>query len=137
MKETMRLFDFLVYQKERFPKEDMLAAKENDAWRKYSTQETLDITQKLAAGLRKLGISGNDMKVENQDKIAVISRNRPEWLMLDMACQMTGAIICPVYPTTNPSELEFIFNDAGVKYVFVSGKDILDKVSSIRGNVTS
>ena len=133
----MRLFDFLVYQQERFSKDDMLAAKENGNWRKYSTAETLSLTQKLAAGLRKLGVAGNDMQVENQDKVAIISRNRPEWLMLDMACQMTGAIICPVYPTTNPSELEFIFNDAGVKYVFISGEDIREKVDSIKNNVPS
>ena len=36
----------------------------------------------LAAGLLKLGIGGNDMTVENQDKVVLISRNRPEWLIL-------------------------------------------------------
>lgn len=137
MKETMRLFDFLTYQKERFPQEDMLTAKENGEWRKYSTSETYDLTIKLAAGLRKLGLSGSGENVEGHDKVAMISRNRPEWLMVDMACQMTGAVICPVYPTTNPAELEFIFNDAEVKYVFVSGDDILEKVNAIRSNIPS
>jgi len=68
-------------------------------------KETVD---SLAAGLLALGISGNDMTVANQHKIALISKNRPEWLMLDMACQQTGALLCPIYPTTNVNELEFI-----------------------------
>ncbi|HMK02909.1 MAG TPA: long-chain fatty acid--CoA ligase, partial [Ferruginibacter sp.] len=67
--------------------------------------------------------------------IALISKNRPEWLMLDMACQQIGAALCPIYPTTNVNELEFIFNDATVKYAFLSGQDILDKVNNIRDRV--
>ena len=80
-------------------------------------------------------MQGHDMTVENQDKIAIISKNRPEWLMLDMACQQIGAVLCPIYPTTNINELEFIFNDAAIKYVFISGEDILEKVNSIRDRV--
>jgi long-chain acyl-CoA synthetase len=75
------------------------------------------------------------MTVEHQDKIALISKNRPEWLILDMACQQIGALLCPIYPTTNVNELEFIFNDAAVKLAFVSGDDILSKVLSVKNNV--
>jgi len=77
------------------------------------------------------------MTIEHQDKIALISRNRPEWLILDMACQQIGAALCPIYPTTNVNELEFIFNDAAVKYAFISGHDILDKVNAIRDRIPS
>jgi long-chain acyl-CoA synthetase len=87
--------------------------------------------------LLKLGVSGHDMTVEKQDKIALISRNRPEWLILDLACQQIGVTLCPIYPTTNINELEFIFNDSAVKYVFVSGQDILEKVNNIRPKVSS
>jgi long-chain acyl-CoA synthetase len=55
--------------------------------------------------------------------------------MLDMACQQIGAVLCPIYPTTNINELEFIFNDAGVKLVFLSGDDILSKVKNIQSRV--
>ncbi len=113
----------------------MFAAKENGEWKTYSTGEVKDLVNKLSAGLLQLGVSGNDMTIENQDKIALVSKNRPEWLMLDMACQQIGAALCPIYPTTNINELEFIFNDASVKYVFISGQDILDKVNNIRNRV--
>jgi long-chain acyl-CoA synthetase len=137
MNENSRIFDCIAYQLSSFPKKDMLAAKENGAWKTFSTQEVQDTVNKLSAGLLQLGISGNNMTIERQDKIALISKNRPEWLMLDLACQQIGAALCPIYPTTNVSELEFIFNDAEVKYVFISGQDILDKVNNVRDKVPS
>ncbi|MBL0182170.1 MAG: long-chain fatty acid--CoA ligase [Chitinophagaceae bacterium] len=137
MNENSRIFDFVDYQLNAFPKKDMFCGKENGQWISYSTAEVKDLINRLSAGLMKLGVSGNDMKIENQDKIALVSKNRPEWLMLDMACQQIGAALCPIYPTTNINELEFIFNDAAVKYVFVSGQDILDKVNNIRDRVPS
>ena len=137
MNEQSRIFDFLYDQLERFPKEDMLAGKVKGEWVKFSTASVVKTVNTLSAALLQLGLSGNDMNVENQDKIAIISRNRPEWLMLDMACQQTGIVLCPIYPTTNVNELEFIFNDATIKYVFLSDADILDKVNSIRNKIPS
>jgi long-chain acyl-CoA synthetase len=137
MNEHSRIFDYIDFQLNSFPKPDMFNGKENGKWRNFSTAEVKNTIDKLSAGLMKLGVSGYDMAIENQDKIALISKNRPEWLMLDMACQQIGAAICPIYPTTNVNELEFIFNDATIKHVFVSGQDILDKVNIIKSSVPS
>ncbi len=133
-----RLFDFLYYQQEKFPKADLLTAKLNGVWQPLSTGETIIVVNELAAGLIRLGIGGNTMlTVEKQDKIALISRNRPEWLILDLACQQVGAILCPIYPTTNANELEFIFNDAEVKLIFFSGEEISAKINSVKDRVGS
>ncbi|MEP6710809.1 MAG: long-chain fatty acid--CoA ligase [Ferruginibacter sp.] len=137
MNEQSRIFDFLDYQLSVFPKADMFCAKVDGEWQPISTEAVAELVNKLSAGLLKMGISGNDMTVEGQDKIALISRNRPEWLILDMACQQIGAALCPIYPTTNINELEFIFNDATIKFAFVSGHEILEKVNSIRSRVPS
>lgn len=137
MKAIERIFDFLQYQLDTFPKKDMLSYKENGEWKSYATAEVKELIDRLSAGLIHLGVKNNDMTPESQDKIGLISRNRPEWIMLDLACQQIGAILCPIYPTTHPNELEFIFNDAALKYVFVSGEDILAKVNSIRSRVPS
>ncbi|MEI9935397.1 MAG: long-chain fatty acid--CoA ligase [Ferruginibacter sp.] len=135
MNEHSRIFDLLDYQLNKFPKKDMLVSKENGQWKPYSTKNVKEIVDHLSIGLLNLGVSGNSMQIEHQDKIALISKNRPEWIFLDLACQQIGAVLCPIYPTTNISELEFIFNDATVKYVFISGHDILNKVNSVRKNV--
>jgi long-chain acyl-CoA synthetase len=133
--ELKRLFDSLDYQLKNFPKDDMLSAKENGAWRSYSTQEVKDTVDKMSAGLLQLGVSGNDMTVEGADKIAIISNNRPEWIFTDLAVQQTGAILVPIYPTTNPLELQFILNDAAVKYIFVSNNELREKVKSVQDKV--
>jgi long-chain acyl-CoA synthetase len=137
MNTPTRLFDFVYYQQEKFPKTDLFTTKINGTWVPLSTQEVIKNVNKLSAGLLKMGIGGNDFTVEGQDKVAIISKNRPEWLMLDLACQQIGAILCPIYPTTTVNELEFIFNDAGIKIAFISGDEILEKVLSIESKVPS
>jgi long-chain acyl-CoA synthetase len=138
MNDQSRIFDTIEYQLQKFPKADMFAGKDNTgAWKTYSTATVQELVNKLSTGLLQLGLSGNDMVIERQDKVALVSKNRPEWLMLDLACQQIGVALCPIYPTTNINELEFIFNDAEVKYVFISGQEILDKVNNIRNNVPS
>src|SRR3569623_1637900 len=98
MNPSKRLFDCIDYQLANFPKQDMLAAKINGNWKKHSTQDINAAVDCLTAGLLRLGISGNDMSDEGTDKIAIISNNRPEWLITDMAVQQTGAVLVPLYP---------------------------------------
>ena len=64
MNKPERLFDCIAYQMEKFPKPDMLAAKEKGVWRKYSTKEISETVDDLACGLSNIGVSGNDMTVE-------------------------------------------------------------------------
>lgn len=135
MKEPKRLFDILNYRIEKFGDIPMLSAKENGAWRTYSSMEVLQKCRRIAAGLRNLGISGGNFTPEGADKVAILCANRPEWIMLDYACQMAGVILCPIYPTTNPIELTFIFNDAGIKYAFAGNEDLYEKIKSISHEV--
>jgi len=125
-----RLFDILPYQLDNYPQEDALAAKENGQWRKYSTQECLDIIRKFSLGLMALGVKKND-------KIAIVSNNRPEWIFTDQAVLQLGAVDVPVYATISPREYEYIFNDAETVYCFVEGKELYDKVASIKDKVSS
>jgi long-chain acyl-CoA synthetase len=137
MNKPERLFDCITYQLEKFPKPDMLNAKENGAWRNYSTKEVSETVDSLACGLMALGVSGNDLTVDRQDKIGIISNNRAEWLITDLAVQKLGAVLVPIYPTTNNHEIEFIFRDAAVKYVFVANPDLYAKVQQVRSTVPS
>ncbi|MBP7931110.1 MAG: long-chain fatty acid--CoA ligase, partial [Chitinophagaceae bacterium] len=94
-------------------------------------------TDSLSMGLLKAGIGYQDGSIEGRDKIAVLSNNRPEWLILDLAVQQTGAVLTPIYPTISVNELEFILNDASIKLVFVSDQELYDKVQSIRSKTPS
>ncbi|MEY3507762.1 MAG: hypothetical protein RIR44_994 [Bacteroidota bacterium] len=132
-----RLFDCLDHQLDHFPKKDMLAAKEKGVWKTYSTADVAITVDALSAGLISLGVSGHNFTPESSDKIAIMSSNRPEWVFTDLACQQIGAILVPLYPTTNPIEVEFILNDAAVGYVFVSNLELYEKVKSVASKVPS
>ncbi|RYF57648.1 MAG: long-chain fatty acid--CoA ligase, partial [Cytophagaceae bacterium] len=119
MNEPNLLFECLTYQQQHFPLNDMLCAKEAGQWRHYSTQEVSKLVNQLSAGLLTLGISDGDGTAEGRDKIAILSANRPEWMLADLAIQLTGAVSVPDYPTINPAELQFILQDAAVKLVFI------------------
>src|SRR6187455_2431352 len=137
MQKPTRLFDCLEYQLKELPLPDMFAAKEGGRWKQYSTTEVNDTVNQLASGFLHLGISPNDMSAENRDKIAIISKNRPEWLMIDLAAQKTGAVLVPVYPTINVNELQFILNDSQAKVIFVNDEELYLKVKSIKDFVPS
>src|SRR5204863_2397806 len=115
----------------------MLAGKERGQWKNYGTKEVKEIVDRLSAGLVSLGVSSNDMSIEGRDKIAIMCKNRPECIMLDLAVQQIGSVLVPVYPTIGVNDLEFIFNDARVKYVFVNDEETYLKVLSIKSKVTS
>ncbi|HTE26237.1 AMP-dependent synthetase/ligase [Flavitalea sp.] len=137
MTEFRRLFDCLQFHLENGPIPDMLAAKENGKWVKYSTQDVKDAADKLSAGLLNSGITCGDMSPEGRDKIAIISKNRPEWIITDLAVQQIGAVLVPIYPTINVNELEFVLQDAAAKIVFVNDEETFHKVLSIRDKVSS
>lgn len=132
-----RLFDCLACQLEKNPLPDMFAAKEGGQWKTYSTKEVNDLVNQLAAGLLHLGVSANDMTAEGRDKIAIISKNRPEWLMTDLAAQKIGAVLVPLYPTLSVNELQFILNDSQSKIIFVNDEELFLKVKSIKDFVPS
>ena len=135
MSAATRLFDCINIHLKDAPARTMLAAKEGGKWKEYSTTEVADIVNKLSAGLLQLGVSANDNTAEGRDKIAIISKNRPEWVMVDLAVQQLGAVLTPVYPTINELELEFILSDAQVKIIFVNDQSLFEKVNSIKGNL--
>jgi len=135
MTEPTRLFDCIEWHLERGATHTVMAAKEDGIWKEYSLEELSETVNKLSAGLLKMGLGNGDNTPEGRDKIAVIAKNRPEWLMLDLAVQQIGAVLTPVYPTISQSELEFILQDAQVKVIFVNDKKLAEKVNVMRTNL--
>ncbi|HOB23381.1 MAG TPA: long-chain fatty acid--CoA ligase [Kaistella sp.] len=126
-----RLFDFAHNALEKYPQDDMFVTKNHGNWQKTSTKEYINLGNKVSRGLLKLGIKPGD-------KIALITTaTRTEWAVMDLGISQIGAVSVPVYPTISPEDYDFIFNNAEVKYCFVSDRELLDKVLKIKGNVTS
>jgi long-chain acyl-CoA synthetase len=121
---NFRLFDLLTRHKEKFNKQDALGAKVDGKWITYSTDDFINYANNISYGLLSLG-------VQKGDKIALIANNRPEWNFADMGIMQTGAINVPIYPTISDNDLEFIFNDAEIKFVFVSSAELFEKVRKV------
>jgi long-chain acyl-CoA synthetase len=128
--EITRLFDLMYHFKEAFPKDDALAGKENGTWKKYSTDQYIEIATSISYGLMQLGI-------KKGDRIATITFNRPEWNFLDMAIMQIGAVHVPIYPTISESDYQYILNHAEVKMVFVAGWELLRKIEHLLPSIPS
>ncbi|SCY06715.1 long-chain acyl-CoA synthetase [Nonlabens sp. Hel1_33_55] len=129
--QIKRLFDFPYYQLEKFPREDALVTKKNGSWEKTSTQSFVDQARAVSRGLMKMG-------VKKDDKIALISTvNRTEWNIMDIGIMQTGAQDVPIYPTISEEEYAFVLNHSESKMVFVSDKEVYEKVMAIKDQVPS
>ena len=129
MIEVKRLFDFPYYQLENYPQEGALVSKVNGTWVKTSTQQYIDQANAISRGLIKLGVKAND-------KVAIISMtNRTQWNICDIGILQIGAQDVPIYPTISEQDYEYVLNHSESKYVFVSCKEVLEKINKIKANV--
>lgn len=108
--------------------EKALGTKYNGSWETISTQQYIDKANAISRGLLRLGIQPNE-------KIAVISSsNRTEWNILDIGVLQLGAQNVPIYPTITEEDYEYVLNHSEATYCFVSDKEVLEKLNSIKHN---
>jgi long-chain acyl-CoA synthetase len=125
MASISRVFDLLNYNLQQHNKADALAAKVNGEWVKYSSTDFITAVDEVSRGLLQLGIKKND-------KVAIMSPNRPEWNFCDFGIMQIGATQVPMYPTLAANDIQFILNDAEVKIIFVADRALYDKVNAIK-----
>lgn len=123
MQQINRAFDILSYQLQQYAQTDCLATKVNGEWQYQSTQQVIDAVNQFSLGLLAAGI-------KKDDKIAIVSLNRPEWVVTDFGIQQVGAISVPLYPTITEEDYRYIFKDADVKLIFVSDAKLYQKVKA-------
>ncbi|MFT4031128.1 MAG: long-chain fatty acid--CoA ligase [Siphonobacter sp.] len=116
-----RVFDLLPNYVATYNHEDALVSKINGQWTKVSAQQFISNVNKVSLGLKKIGI-------DKDDKVAIISGNRPEWNIVDFGIQQLGAVSVPLYPTITIEDYRYILKDSEARVVFVSSKELLDKV---------
>lgn len=133
MEQYSRLFDCLSIES-IVQKPALLSSKVDGSYKDLSTKTIIETTNALTNGLIKLGITVKE-GIENQDKIGLISNSRPEWLITDFAVQQSGAILVPLYPNTNPEDIVFIFNEAGVKICFVNDRKTYLKLTELKSQI--
>jgi long-chain acyl-CoA synthetase len=98
-------------------KPNALAFKLGDAWQKLSGSDAIERVKRIALGLHSLGI-------KEGDRVAIISENRPEWSLTDLAILSLRAVNVPIYTTQAVEQIRYILEDSGAKMLFVSGKKL-------------
>ena len=84
----------------------------------------------FSKGLSTLG-------VQKDDRIALLSENRPEWAITDFGSLKAGAVTVPMFSTLTAAQVGYILNDSGAKVICVSTEAQLKKLLSIRDAVPS
>ncbi len=124
-KTIPELYEFLTDEYGKTAKNYLIKRKVNGEFKGITFQEFKEETDNFAFGLASIGI-------KREDKIAIISENRPEWVFADMATLALGAVDVPIYPSLTAESVEFILNNSESKAVIVSNKFQFNKILKVK-----
>ena len=126
-----RLFDIFPYQQAKFPNKAALVQKQNLGWQKFSTEECITQINRVSAGLLNLGL-------KRGEKVAIMTQiGSPRWNFLDFGAQQVGGILVPIHAQARIHEIEYILNDAEVKYLVVANREFYERVFPLHEKVAS
>ncbi len=95
----------------------LLSAKRDGKWSPLTWAESADKIARLAEGLKRLGI-------KKGDRVALLSENRPEWVIADVAIMALGAITVPLYTTYTTRDHKHILENSGSRVAIVSTESL-------------
>ncbi|MET0648475.1 MAG: long-chain fatty acid--CoA ligase [Pyrinomonadaceae bacterium] len=101
----------------RHAKADALSLKKGGQWLHIPGEAIIRRVRAVALGLSALG-------VKKGDRVALLSENRPDWSVVDIAILSLGAVNVPIYTTQAPEQVRYILEDSGARVLFVSGKKV-------------
>ena len=102
--------------------------KKGDSYESVTFSELYGLVRELGTGLRSLGIA-------REDKVGIISDNRPEWIRCDLACVCIGAVDVPRGSDSSAGEIEYILSHSDAVAAFVEDGAQLEKVASLRSSL--
>jgi long-chain acyl-CoA synthetase len=100
-----------------------------DGWSDVTAAEFLAEVQAVAKGLIAAGIDAGD-------RVALISKTRYEWTLLDYAIWFAGAVTVPIYETSSAEQVSWILEDSGARAVVAGGSDHLARIAEVRAGLT-
>jgi long-chain acyl-CoA synthetase len=110
---------------QRNPDAPALTAKYGKEWKPLSYADVQAKLRAFSLGLRSIG-------VQPLDRVALLSENRPEWAIADLAILAMGAITVPIYPSLPPAQVAHILADSGARALIGSNPQQLEKAISTR-----
>jgi long-chain acyl-CoA synthetase len=105
-----------------------LKDKRDNVWIDHSWTEISDAAGRLRAGLAALGVKPGD-------RVAILSDNCPEWIVVDQAALGLGAVVVPLYTTSGLEETAHVINDSGAKIIAANGPEMVKKIVGLAGSM--
>ncbi|MCA1834652.1 MAG: long-chain fatty acid--CoA ligase [Actinomycetota bacterium] len=102
--------------------------KADDQWMPITWKEYERDVRRVAGGLRSLG-------VDRGDKVAILSLNRPEWHVADIAIEALGGVTVPIYVTNSPPQVSYITGHSESKVIFLENAGQLQKILHTRNDL--
>ena len=107
---------------EQYDEKPFLWAKKNKEWSSLSWKETSLKVREFAGGLKSFGIKPGD-------KVVIVSENRPEWIIADLAINLIGAVTVPAYTTNTEDDHHYILEHSDAKAVIASNNILANRVA--------
>src|SRR6516164_1792313 len=101
---------------------------QDHSWESVTWQQVSERVYNIAGGLISLGIAP-------EDRVALASSTRYEWVLVDFAVMCAGAATTTVYPTTNASDVAYIVANSGSRVVVAEDQTQLDKLLEHRAEL--
>jgi long-chain acyl-CoA synthetase len=127
---TASLADMVRRRAAEQPRSVALRRKSADgSWEDVTTSQFRDEVYAVAAGLMAAGIQPGD-------RVALMSRTRYEWTLLDYALLTAGAVVVPIYETSSAEQAQWILSDSAARAVFVETEGFEQLVAQARGQLS-
>jgi long-chain acyl-CoA synthetase len=106
-----------------FQDKTLFGFKEEGEWQRLSWNNTAQILENLASGLKEIGFKKND-------KVSIIADNSYQWCIIDLAIISLGGITVPGYTTSNEEELSYLLSHSETSIIFINSKllPIIEKI---------
>ncbi|NOT34949.1 MAG: long-chain fatty acid--CoA ligase [Candidatus Eisenbacteria bacterium] len=114
----------------RHPKPDQFMRKGPEGWESLSSQRARTDVEHLSLGLGALG-------VQRGDRVALLSENRYEWAITDLAVLARGAVTVPIYPTLTAEQSRHVLANSEARLIVVSTAAQLEKIRSVAAQLPS
>ncbi|MFD6684223.1 AMP-binding protein, partial [Micromonospora parva] len=122
------LTDLIRRNASQHPDVAVMARKEAGGWADVTAKQFLADVRGVAKGLIAAGVGVGD-------RVALLSRTRYEWVLLDFAIWSAGAVTVPVYETSSPEQIQWILGDSGATLVLVESAAHQESVASVQANL--
>lgn len=111
----------------RFAHKQLFFEKKNKEWVGYNGTAIKTTVERLASGLRALGLNRGD-------HLAILSNNNPRWAFSDYASAISGIVSVAVYPTLTAQQTQYIIHHSEARLLFAENQRQIDKVLAIKGD---